>query len=68
MRSLHSLLPRLAFAALFAAALAVVSMAAAGTLSEFTTHSAQTLSGRGPWYRLILPLAVQMRARHIGPA
>ncbi|MCX7079468.1 MAG: DUF3999 domain-containing protein [Pseudomonas sp.] len=30
---------------------------------DFTTHVPLTLSGEGPWYRLELPMAVQLKAR-----
>ena len=30
---------------------------------DFTTHAPLTVSGEGPWYRLELPLGVQLNAR-----
>ena len=41
----------------------VLSAQAAETASNFATQVPLTLSGEGPWYRLDLPLAVQLRAR-----
>ncbi len=64
MMTVHSMLPRRAHVALFAAALAAAPVAGAVIPGDFTTHSALTLSGKGPWYRLTLPLALQMDARH----
>lgn len=44
--------------------LCAASLSQAGDLpDDFTVHAPLTLSGEGPWYRLELPLAVQLNAR-----
>lgn len=40
-----------------------LSVWAQETPADFTTHVPLTVSGSGPWYRLELPLAVQLNAR-----
>ncbi len=41
----------------------VLSAQAGESVANFATQVPLTLSGEGPWYRLDLPLAVQLHAR-----
>ncbi|MEB0239054.1 DUF3999 family protein, partial [Pseudomonas sp. 5S3] len=53
-------------AALCAALFATMSAHAQEKPADFASQVPLTLSGNGPWYRLELPLAVQLGARQAG--